>query len=269
MRVTGICIATLVLFPLSVYASETNNVFLGGAASFAVLGYSTVTNTGSSEIFGNLGLYPNTLSSITGFPPGLVSDGSTYAADAVAMQAQADALTAYNFAASETPTATLTGEDLGGMTLTPGVYFFSSSATLTGTLTLNDEGNPDAIFIFQIGSTLTTIADSSVVFKDSSGQGGSVTWQVGSSATIGAGTAFEGTIIADTSISLVTGASIGCGRAFALGGAVTMDTNTVSIADTGSCQATETAPEPGTASLLGMGMLAIMIIGFRKKRAVR
>jgi Ice-binding-like len=252
---------------LNAFAGLTSNIYLGAANSFAVLGASTVTNTGDSVVFGNLGLYPGT--SITGFPPGIVN-GTTDNDNAVAMQAQADALTAYNNAAGQSATGTLTGEDLGGMTLTPGVYFFSSSAQLTGTLTLNDEGNPDAVFIFQIGSTLTTASNSAVVFSDSSGQGGSVTWEVGSSATLGTGTTFEGTILANTSITLDTNASIGCGRAIALNGAVTMDTNDISVADTGGCQAVYdgSAPEPSTGSLVLL-IGAPALLWLRKSRPQR
>jgi hypothetical protein len=267
MKVIGICLL-LGCSSLSVYASETYNMFLGTADPFAVLGASTVTNTGDTQIFGNLGLYPGT--SITGFPPGVVS-GTIYNDDAVAIQAQADALVAYDWAASQAATATLTGEDLGGLILAPGVYFFSSTAQLTGKLTLNDGGNPDAVFIFQIGSTLTTAADSSVVFSDSSGQGGSVTWQVGSSATLEAGTAFAGTIIAHDSITMVTGATIDCGRAFALNGAVTLDTDTVSVANTGGCMAMAdgSMPEPGTALLLGIGLLSLGIASLHPIRRWR
>ncbi|HEY1753896.1 MAG TPA: ice-binding family protein [Bryobacteraceae bacterium] len=264
MRVIGIYLV-LTVSSVSVYGSETYNMFLGTADPFAILGATTVTNTGDTQIFGNLGLYSGT--SITGFPPGVMS-GTVDDDNAIAMQAEADALTAYNSAAAQAVTTTLTGEDLGGLTLTPGVYFFSSSAQLTGKLTLNDEGNPDAVFIFQIGSTLTTAADSSVVFSDSSGQGGSVTWQVGSSATLGAGTSFAGTIIADDSITMVNGATIDCGRAFALTGAVTLDTNTVSVANSGGCMAMAdgSMPEPGTAPLLGIGLLSLAIVSLHPIR---
>ena len=112
------------------------------------------------------------------------------------------------------PTQVLTGQNLGGMTLTPGVYFFASSAQLTGTLTLNNLGNPNAVFVFQIGSTLTTASASSVIFSNSLTDS-NVYWQVGSSATLGTTTAFEGNILALTSITLNTGATIGCGSALA------------------------------------------------------
>ena len=134
---------------------------------------------------------------------------TTHAADAVALQAQNDLTTAYNAAAGLVHTQDLTGQDLGGLTLMPGVYFFSSSAQLTGTLTLNDQGDPNAQFVFQIGSTLTTASNSSVVtINGGSMPGCTVFWQVGSSATLGTGTAFEGHILALTSITLNTGATI-------------------------------------------------------------
>lgn len=252
MKVHGICLMTLSFLPLSAYATAIN-VDLGTADPFAVLAGSTVTNTGPSVVHGNLGVWQGT--AITGFPPGMVNGGTIHDADAVAMQAQNDLTTAYNFAAGESCGTSLTGMDLGGLTLTPGVYCFSSSAQLTGALTLNAQGNPNAVFVFQIGSTLTTASASSVVFTNG-GEGDSVFWQVGSSATLGTSTAFAGNILALTSITLNTTASIGCGRALARNGAVTLDTNVVSI-DTEGCEATggggptpSPVPEPSTASLL-------------------
>ncbi len=166
------------------------------------------------------------------------------------MQAQNDLTTAYNFAASESCGTNLTGQNLGGLTLTPGVYCFGSSAQLTGTLTLDALGDPNSVFIFQIGSTLTTASGSSVVVTND-GQGDSVFWQVGSSATLGTTTLFQGNILALASITLNTDADISCGRALARNGAVTMDTNNVSI-DTVGCETTSvgSVPEPSTASLL-------------------
>jgi ethanolamine utilization microcompartment shell protein EutS len=198
---------------------------LGTATTFAVLGGSTVTNTGSSVVTGDLGVSPGT--AITGFPPGIVV-GTIHSADAVALQAQSDVTTAYNALAGLACTGNLTGTDLGGLTLTAGVYCFSSSAQLTGILTLNAQGDPAAVFVFQIGSTLTTASNSSVVLINGA-QSCNVFWQVGSSATLGTDTAFAGNILALTSITLNTGASIS-GRALARNGAVTMDTNNVSNA---------------------------------------
>ncbi len=197
---------------------------LGTAQSFAVLGGSTVTNTGSSVVTGDLGVWPGL--AITGFPPGTVS-GTTHAGDAVALQAQSDLVTAYKNLAGQACDSNLTGQDLGGMTLTPGTYCFSTSAQLTGTLTLNAQGNPNAVFVFQIGSTLTTASSSSVLLTNP-GQSCKVFWQVGSSATLGTGTAFAGNILALTSITLNTGANM-TGRALAQNGAVTLDTNNVNV----------------------------------------
>ena len=242
---------------LSAYAAAIN-VNLGTADAFAVLAGSTVTNTGPTVVFGNLGVSAG--SAITGFPPGIIN-GAMHDNDAVAGLAQNDLTTAYNFAAGETVTQDLTGQDLGGLTLLPGVYFFMSSAQLTGTLTLNNLGNPNAVFVFQIGSTLTTASNSSVVFINSGGDAGdSVFWQVGSSAALGTTTSFAGNILALTSITLNTGANITCGRALARNGAVTMDTNHVSIDREGCETVVGSVPEPGTATLLGAGLFLGFIV---------
>jgi hypothetical protein len=254
---------------LSAYASAIN-VDLGTAGSFAVLAGSDVTNTGSTLIDGNLGVWPGT--SISGFPPGVVNPLYTTDDDnAAAMQAQSDLTTAYNFAAGEACGTTLSG-DLGGMTLTPGVYCYRSgepSAGLTGTLTLNTLGNPDAVFIFQIASTLITATDSSVVFSVGDSQDDNVYWQVGSSATLGVGTEFQGNILALTSITLTTGATITCGSALASGGAVTMDTNTVSIDSAAGCVVpaiVPPVPEPASAVPLGMGLLGLIVYWRRSRK---
>lgn len=216
-------VSFFVLFINVVPSLAATTVNLGTGENFAVLGASTVTNTGSSVITGNLGVSPGT--AITGFPPGLVNDGTIHAADAVALQAQSDLTTAYNNAAGQSCDTDLTGQDLGGLTLTPGVYCFESSAQLTGTLTLNGQGNPDSVFIFKMGSTITTASGSSVAFINSA-QACYVFWQVGSSATLGTNTNFRGNILALTSITLNTGASVD-GRVLARNGAVTLDNNTV------------------------------------------
>jgi hypothetical protein len=259
MKVRKVGWLVLSLWPLSAYATEM--VDLGTAGSFAVLAGSTVTNTGNTNLFGNLGVWPGT--AITGFPPGIVSEGTTDAGNAIAMQAESDLSTAYNSAASAPCGTTLTGQDLGGLTLTPGVYCFGSSAQLTGTLTLDAQGNPNAIFLFQIGSTLTTASGSSVIFANG-GQGNDLFWQVGSSATLGTGTDFAGNILALTSITLNTGANIACGSALAQNGAVTMDTNYVYGCGAGVSEASD-VPEPGTASLLGIGLLLISISVYKRQ----
>ena len=215
------------IFLLAIMGFRADAQVLGTASDFAVLAGTTVTNTGSSVITGDVGVSPGT--AITGFPPGVIVPPGIMAMDtALAMQAHTDLISAYNASAALTPTQNLTGQDLGGLILTPGVYFFSSSAQLTGTLTLNDEGNPNAEFVFQIGSTLTTASDSNVItINGGTAPGSSVYWQVGSSATLGTGTAFEGNILAETSITLDTAATILDGSALAINGAVTLDDNTI------------------------------------------
>jgi ice-binding like protein/exosortase sorting signal-containing protein len=199
-------------------------------SSFAVLGGSTVTNTNTPTIVtGNLGVSPG--SAVTGFPPGIVTGGTIHAADSVAAQAQSELTTTYDNLASATCNTDLTGQDLGGKTLTPGVYCFSTSAQLTGTLTLDAQGNSNAVFIFKMGSTLTTASASSVLLINNASSCG-VFWQVGSSATLGTGTALAGSIVALTSITLNTGASV-TGRALARNGAVTLDNNQVTVCSGG------------------------------------
>jgi len=185
---------------------------LGAVESFAVLGGSTVTNTGSTIVNGDLGVWPGF--AITGFPLGIVVPPSTiHAGDAAAQQAQSDVTTANNALTAQACTTDLTGQDLGGLKLTAGVYCFSTSAQLTGILTLDAQGDPDAVWIFKIGSTLTTASASSVILINSASSC-NVFWQVGSSATLGTTTAFEGNILAFASITMNTGASLS-GRALA------------------------------------------------------
>jgi hypothetical protein len=205
-------------------SSALAQISLGSADSFAVLAGSTVTNTGPSAVTGDLGLSPGT--SVTGFPPGTVT-GTMHISDAVAAQAQSDLTTAYNAILGTACNTDLTGQNLGGLTLTPGVYCFSSSAQLTGTLTLNALGNPNALFIFKIGTSLTTASGSAINVINPVGAC-NVFWQVGSSATLGTGTSFVGNILALASITLTTGASVS-GRVLARNGAVTLDTDTVTV----------------------------------------
>ncbi len=200
---------------------------LGAAGSFSVLAASAVTNLGPTILNGDLGISPNNAGSITGFPPGVVV-GIVHAADGVANQAQVDTTTAYTALAIQPCDFNLTGQDLGGLTLTPGVYCFNSSAQLTGALTLNALGDPTSIWVFRIGSTLTTASASSVLLINGASPC-NVFWQVGSSATFGTTTAFKGNILAAVSITVNTGTNV-IGRALARNGAVTMDTNNFSFA---------------------------------------
>lgn len=224
--------ALIVLFCAtpSVFAQTAPS--LGNAAPFAVLAGSTVTNTGPSFISGNVGTSPG--AAITGFPPGTISSGSTFqAGTATAANAQASVGTAYNDLAGQASTLNLTGQDLGSLgPLVPGVYTFNSSAQLTGALTLNGQGNASSVFIFQIGSTLTTASGATVVLTNGA-TACNVFWQVGSSATLGTTTTFAGNILALASITLNTGARV-AGRALARTGAVTLDTNSVSAGGCGA-----------------------------------
>lgn len=255
-KLTGVgsALAALIVVALTPPA-HAQTPDLGTAADFAVLAGSTVTNTGPSVLIGNLGVSPGT--AVIGFPPGIVTPpGATHAANAVAGQAQVDLTTAYNALSGRPTTADLTGQNLGGRTLVPGVYNFNSSAQLTGALTLNALGNPNAVFIFNIASTLTTASASSVTVIGG-GQGTNVFWRVGSSATLGSATTFVGDILALTSITLVTGANITCGAALARNGAVTLDTNNIAIGNLAPCT---TAPLlPVTPVVVPPGVIPVVI----------
>jgi type VI secretion system secreted protein VgrG len=245
-------------------------ISLGSAQAFAVLGASTVTNTGNTTITGDVGLYAG-----TSFTPGsgtFTLNGTEHITDAAAQLAENALTAAYTSSANLTPTTILTGVDLNGLVLAPGVYFFATSAQLTGKLTLDFGTTPNADFVFQIGSTLTTASGSSIVV-DNAGAGSGIYFQVGSSATLGTTTAFQGNILAQDSITINNSATIECGRALARTGAVTMDTNTISDtcpAANGSygysgASSNTGVPEPGTLTLLSMGLGAGFLL-FRRFR---
>jgi type VI secretion system secreted protein VgrG len=250
-----VAVVGAVVFPAVGAQAAQAPVGLGTAASYSVLGGQTVTNTGPSTLSGNLGVSPG--STDPGFPPGIVG-GATHLAGAVALQAQSDLTTAYKDAAGRTPATVEPSPELGGQTLVPGVYQAATALQLTGTVTLNGQGNSSAVFIFQAGSTLIT-ASSSTVNLIGGAQACNVFWQVGSSATLGTTSKFVGTIMALTSVSVNTGVSVN-GRALARNGAVTLDDDTftgptcasstgTTVTTTGSANANaKTASPAGTAT---------------------
>jgi hypothetical protein len=211
-------------------ACPTPSAGLGAACSFGILGGSTVTNVPgtATTVSGDVGVWPG--SAVTGFGPPASITGTIFAGDATAQTAQGDLTTAYNNAAGAAGGAVLP-PDLGGSTLFPGVYRTTSaqpSLGITGNLTLDAQGDPNALWIFQIVSTLDTAAGNSQVILSGGALSHNVIWQVGSSATLGTNTIFEGTIMAQASVTVTTGATLN-GRALARTGAVTLDTNTVVV----------------------------------------
>jgi hypothetical protein len=234
----------LFLTAIPIAAAKASPVGLGTAAPFVVLSGAGVTNTGPSVLNGDLGVSPGT--SLSGFGLPAVVNGATHANDAVASQAEADLTTAYDVAAGQpvAPGNELTGVDLGGLTLGPGAYGYSSSAQLTGQLTLDAHGNPNAQFVFVIGTTLTTATASSVILTDGASPC-NVYWKVGSSATLGTSTAFEGNLLALTSVSLNDSATV-LGRVLARNGEVTL-INDVLTAPQCATASTPTATEAGAA----------------------
>lgn len=192
-----------------------------GIGNFSVLAGSTVTNTGPTVISGDVGVSPGT--AVTGFPPGLTG-GSIHLADGAAQLAQTTLTNAYVDAASRSGGTPEAG-DLAGKTLTAGVYTSTSSLANSGDLTLDAQGNPNAVFIFQIGSTLTTGSSSHIVLANGA-NACNVFWQVGSSATLGTNSTFKGNILALTSITVTTGVNLQ-GRVLARNGAVTLDTDVI------------------------------------------
>ena len=210
---------------IAIFASTAPAQSLGSAETFGVLGASTVTSTGATVVSGDVGVAPG--SAITGFPPGIVVNGAIHASDGPATQAHADFATAYNdFAGLASPPANnLTDQDLGGMTLTPGVYHFNVAATSGGALTFDAQGNSNARFVIQIGTTLTTSSNSTVLLLNGA-DARNIYFQLGTAATLGSGSSFIGNILAGSSITAVGGVTV-TGRLLALTEAVTLDTNLV------------------------------------------
>ncbi len=244
-RVGLILLGSLSTLLFASSALGATSVGLGKAASFSVLGGSTITNTGNTTMFGDLGLAPG--SSVTGGPVVL---GEEHIDDAVANEAKSALTTAATTAANEASSGSA-GEELAGQAFLPGVYTASASLLLSsGSVTLNAQGDPNAVFIFQIGSTLTTGSHTSVSLINGA-QACNVFWQVGSSATLGTGTHFVGTIMAADSITANTGATIH-GRLLAQTAAVTLEDNTITTstcASSGGGGGTETTTPQETAAL--------------------
>ena len=258
--------------------------YLGTAQQFSVLGATpSVTNTGTTTLWGDVGIFPAL--SITGQETlsvngvnALLNPADVHTGDAVAEQAQIDALDAYN-TLRLLPASDLTGLDLGGMTLAPGAYHFDTTAGLTGVLTLDLTSDPAGDFIFQVGTSLTTGSGSSVnvIGGNTSSALSGIYWLMGVSlaadgaATLGSSSVFAGNIIARDTIAFGSTAKILCGRAISLNAAVTMIGNTVSndcgafdagsgITDYGSAgfsggSGDQTVPEPATLALLGLGLV--------------
>jgi len=255
----------LVLLPIAALFFGTSPAWaavdLGTAINYAVLGGSTVTSTGITTLNGDLGVWPGTAIAVSNV---LTVNGSTHQGDPVAEQAQSDLKFAYDYLAGLPYNYDLSSKNLGTLTLLPGVYNFTSDALLTGTLVLDAKGDANAQFIFQIGSALTTGTNSAVHLIDG-GDASNLFWQIGSSATLGTGTLFEGNILALTSISMATGAQIGCGSALARNGAVTLDTNTINACNetNGGGHAgggNNVVPEPSSWILMGFGMMAFAFL---------
>jgi hypothetical protein len=231
-RSAGIALAISCAFVAVPTAAQAAAVNLGTASPFVVLAGSTVTNTGPSVLNGDLGVAPGT--ALVGFGLPAVVNGARHANDGVAKNAKSDLTTAYNVAAGQpvAPANDLTGTDLGNRVLNAGAYRYTSSAQLTGALTLDAQGDPNAQFVFEIASALTTASASSVVLVNGASPC-NVYWQVGSSATLGTTTAFQGNLMALTSISLNNGATV-IGRMLARNGQISLINNVLSASGCGT-----------------------------------
>lgn len=254
MKTTKLTAALLLAL---VCASASADVIpsLGAAQQFAVLGAQSVANAGATTLHGDLGVSPG--ASIAGAGEvTFAAGGAIHTNDAAAVQAQTDARSAYAALAALTGGVDLSGRDLGSLgVLHPGVYFFGSSAALTGNLTLDFAHDPTGVFVFQIGSTLITGAGAVVDVVNGASSNG-IYFQVGSSATFGSGSSIAGNILALQSITFDASANLACGRALALTGSVTLVGNTVSN-DCNAYGGTGQASDFGSAGFSGTGLAAL------------
>jgi Ice-binding-like len=238
-----VALATVVGFACAAIAQAAPTAPpLGAADSFAILAGSGITNTGPTTVTGDIGTFPTT--SISGLSS-MTIDGANNAGNAVTQQAKNDLVTAYTTVAGQGPVNAIAA-DLGGRTLVSGVYNSASSLGLTGTVTLDAQGNPNSVFIFQVGSAFTSASGSNVALINGA-KACNVYWQIGSSATLGTGSSFIGTILALTSITVTTGVTID-GRVLARNGAVTLDTDTITRS---TCATTPGSVTPPTTSTPG------------------
>jgi hypothetical protein len=244
----GIALAVGCAFAAVPVAAQAAPVNLGTVSPFVVLGGSTVTNTGPSVLNGDLGVAPGT--ALTGFGLPAVVNGATHDNDGVANQAKADLGTAYDVAAGQPVSGAndLTGTNLGNRVLTAGAYRYTSSAQLTGPLTLDAAGDPNAQFVFEISSALTTASASSVVLVNGASPC-NVFWQVGTSATLGSTTAFKGNLMALASISLNNAVTVQ-GRMLARNGQISLINDVI---DGSMCGTSSSAPTPTPTSGGGTG----------------
>jgi hypothetical protein len=220
---SGSALATDHVWRFTTGACSQASVALRSAGNLAILAGSTVTSTGATSVTGDLDVSPGT--AVTGFPPGILV-GAQHAGDPASAQATGDLTTAYNDAAGRTLCPVTVAGNLGGQTLVPGLYKSTSSLEITsGDLTLDAQGDPAAVFIFQIASTLTTASARQVILSGRA-RASNVFWQVGSSATLGTASVFQGTIMADQAITLGTGATLN-GRVLARIAGVSLDSNTI------------------------------------------
>jgi hypothetical protein len=239
--------------------ASASPVDLGTVKPFVALAGATATNTDPSVLNGALGVFPGT--ALVGFGLPAVVNGATHATDGVAAQAQADLTTAYDVAAAQpvAPADDLTGVDLGGLALTAGAYRYTSSAQLTGALVLDAQGDPNAQFVFEIATSLTTASASSVLLVNGASPC-NVYWQVGSSATLGSTTAFKGNLMALSSISLDANATV-IGRVLARNGQVSLIDNVLDASGCGAATTSGTTDTTDAANAAAAAAAAAALTG--------